>query len=71
MSPRCHVWVGKVGAALRHGLHLGLRCSNCCIGLTSLLIVIGIINVGAMAIVTVAIKAERFAPAGERVPVDP
>ncbi|MGN6804446.1 MAG: DUF2182 domain-containing protein [Trinickia sp.] len=67
MSPHCHERIGGSGAALRHGLHLGLRCSNCCIGLTALLLVAGVMNLGAMALVTVAITAERLSPVGERI----
>jgi predicted metal-binding membrane protein len=53
--------------ALRHGLSLGLRCSYCCAGLTAILFGLGIMDLRAMAIVTVAITVERLAPAGERV----
>jgi predicted metal-binding membrane protein len=55
------------GTAWRHGLRLGLHCSYCCAGLTAILLVIGVMDLRAMAIVTVAITAERLAPAGERV----
>ncbi|UHL62843.1 DUF2182 domain-containing protein [Paralcaligenes sp. KSB-10] len=54
-------------AAWRHGLRLGLRCSGCCAGLTAILLVIGVMDLRAMAVVTAAITAERLAPAGERV----
>src|SRR5436190_2116673 len=49
------------GTALRHGLRLGLRCSYCCAGLTAVLLVIGIMDLRAMAVVTGAIVAERLA----------
>ncbi len=55
------------GTAWRHGLRLGLHCSACCAGLTATLLVIGIMDLRAMAAVTAAINAERLAPAGERV----
>lgn len=67
MHTPCRDRVSSVGAALRHGLQLGVRCSNCGIGFTSLLLAFGVMNLGAMALVTVAITAERWAPAGERV----
>ena len=53
------------GTALRHGLHLGLHCSHCCAGLTAILLVIGMMDLRAMAGVTAAITLERLAPASE------
>ncbi len=55
------------GTAWRHGVRLGLHCSYCCAGLTAILLVIGVMDVRAMAVVTMAITVERLAPAGERV----
>jgi predicted metal-binding membrane protein len=55
------------GTAWRHGLRLGLRCSYSSAGLTAILLVIGFMDLRAMAVVTAAITIERFAPAGERV----
>ena len=55
------------GSAWRHGLHLGLHCYYCCAGLMTILLVIGVMDLRTMAVVTVAITAERLAPAGERV----
>ncbi len=54
------------GAAWRHGLGLGLHCSYCCAGLMTILLVTGVMDLRAMALVTAAITIERFAPAGER-----
>ena len=56
-----------VGTAWRHGLRLGLRCSQCCSGLMAILLVIGVMDLGAMAVVAAAIAVERLAPGGERV----
>ena len=53
--------------AWRHGLRLGLHCSCCCGGLTAILLVIGVMDVRAMAVVAAAITVERLAPAGDRV----
>ena len=53
--------------AWRQGLRLGLHCCYSCAGLTAVLLVIGVMDVRAMAVVTAAISAERLAPAGERV----
>jgi len=54
------------GTALRHGVRLGLHCASCCAGLTAILLVIGVMDLRAMAAVAAAIAAERLAPAGER-----
>jgi predicted metal-binding membrane protein len=56
-----------VRTALRHGLRLGLHCSCCCAGLTAILLVLGMMDLRAMAVVTAAITFERLAPGGERV----
>ena len=53
--------------AWRHGLRLGLHCSYCCAGLTAILLVIGVMDLRAMALVTAASTFERLAPAAERV----
>jgi len=55
------------GTAWRHGLRLGLHCSRCCAGLIGILLVIGVMDLRAMAVVTAAITVERLLPAGERV----
>lgn len=53
--------------ALRQGLRLGIHCSCGCAGWTAVLLVMGVMDLRAMAAVTVAITLERLAPAGERV----
>src|SRR6266480_3941575 len=53
--------------AWQHGLSLGLHCSQCCVGLMAVLLVIGVMDLRAMAVVATAITVERLAPAGERV----
>jgi predicted metal-binding membrane protein len=55
------------GAAWRHGVRLGLHCSYCCAGLMVILLVVGVMDLRAMAAVTAAITVERLAPAGERI----
>jgi predicted metal-binding membrane protein len=55
------------GTAWRHGLRLGLHCSYCCGGLMAILLVIGVMDLRAMAVVAAAITVERLAPAGARV----
>ena len=54
-------------SAWRLGLRLGLQCAACCGNLMAILLVIGVMDLRAMAVVTAAITAERLAPAGERV----
>jgi len=54
------------GAAWRHGVRLGLDCCHCCGSLMVLLLVGGVMDIGAMALVTIAVTAERFAPDGAR-----
>ena len=55
------------GAAWRHGVRLGIHCGYCCAGLMAILLVVGIMELRAMAVVTAAITVERLVPAGERV----
>jgi predicted metal-binding membrane protein len=55
----------NAGTAWRYGLRLGLHCSCSCVGLTASLLAVGMMDLRAMAVVTVAITAERVAPAGE------
>jgi predicted metal-binding membrane protein len=55
------------GTAWRQGLRFGVHCGLSCANLTAILLVIGVMDLSAMAVVTAAITAERLAPAGERV----
>jgi len=67
-APGCgRTLAADAGTAWRHGLRLGLHCSQCCAGLIAILLVIGVMNLRTMAVVAAAITAERLAPAGERV----
>jgi predicted metal-binding membrane protein len=52
------------GTAWRHGLRLGLHCAACCAGPMVILLVIGIMDLRAMALVAAAVTIERLA--GER-----
>jgi predicted metal-binding membrane protein len=54
-------------ASWRHGLRLGARCIYCCAGLNAILLTIGVMDLLAMALVMIAISAERLARAGEGV----
>lgn len=53
--------------AWRYGMRLGLHCGQCCAGLIAILLVIGVMNVGAMAVVAAAITVERLLPGAQRV----
>jgi predicted metal-binding membrane protein len=70
----CRVGIGcgrclppNVATAWRHGVRLGLHCTYCCAGLTAILLVVGVMDLRAMAVVTAAISLERLAPGGERI----
>ena len=64
-SPGVHGTLPASGA-WRLGLKLGLHCGYRCAGLTAVVLVIGVMDLRAMAAVTTAITVERFAPAGDR-----
>lgn len=63
----CHASPARTVAAWRHGLRLGLACTQCCAGQTVMLLVLGVMDLRVMATITAAITAERLAPAGSRV----
>ncbi|MEP6483161.1 MAG: DUF2182 domain-containing protein [Rudaea sp.] len=67
MTRCCETYRADAQTAWSHGLRLGAHCVHCCFGLTAVLIVIGVMNLYAMALVTIAISAERIAKHGERV----
>jgi predicted metal-binding membrane protein len=62
-----HQLPADTGTAWRHGLRLGLHCTFSCFGLIAVLLVIGVMDLTAMAVVAAAITVERLAPAGERI----
>jgi len=66
-SPGCCASPRVGGDAWRLGRKLGRQCVSCCLGPTASLLVMGVMDLRAMAVVTLAICAERLAPAGERV----
>jgi predicted metal-binding membrane protein len=47
--------------AWRHGVRLGVHCALCCSGFMIILLVVGLMNLTAMAILAVAITVERVA----------
>lgn len=57
----------REGSACMHGVRLGVHCVACCAGLTAVLLVNGMMDLRAMTLATLAITAERLAPAPESV----
>lgn len=53
-------------SAWRHGLYLGVKCSLSSAPWMGILLVSDVMDLGAMALVTVAITAERLSPKPER-----
>jgi predicted metal-binding membrane protein len=71
----CRKWPAPVDLSLanvheawHHGLRLGLHCSYSTLGLTAILLVMGVMDLRVMAVVTAAVTAERLAPARVRLP---
>lgn len=64
-APACVPAATFAGAA-RHGGCIARHCIVCCAGPTVALLVLGVMDLGAMAVVTAAIVLERLAPDGER-----
>lgn len=54
------------GSAWRLGFRLGLDCCACCAPLTAMLLVVGVMDLAAMAAATAAISLERLTPQGWR-----
>ena len=61
-----HSLRADAGTAWRHGLRLGIQCTYCCANLMVIPLVIGVMDLRAMAVATAAITLERLAPASER-----
>jgi predicted metal-binding membrane protein len=55
------------GTAWRHGVHLGLHCVHSCANLMAILLMLGAMDLRAMAVVAIAITVERLLPIGDRV----
>jgi predicted metal-binding membrane protein len=60
-------WRTGRGGAVRMGLEHGLYCLGCCWLLFVLLLPLGMMNIAAMALLTLLIFAEKMLPAGQRV----
>jgi predicted metal-binding membrane protein len=66
-SQRVRCLPADAATAWRHGLRLGLHCTYSCGTFTTILLVIGVMDLRVMALVTAAITAERLASNSERV----
>ncbi len=66
-SGRGRTLPADAGTAWKHGLRYGLHCIRCCTGLIAIFLVIGVMDLRAMAVVTAAITVERLSPSGERI----
>jgi predicted metal-binding membrane protein len=53
--------------AWRYGLHLGLQCARSSAGLTAVLLVAGMMDLGIMVAVTATITVERLGPRGAQI----
>jgi predicted metal-binding membrane protein len=66
-TPGCGVLLrADAATAWRHGVRLAFHCGRCCGNLIAVLLVLGVMDVAAMAAVTAAINAERISPNGGR-----
>ena len=63
---RGRILAADARTAWRHGIRLGVHCGLCCAGLTSVLLVVGVMDLRAMAVVAAAITIERLAPSATR-----
>src|SRR5262245_4435437 len=64
---RGHTLAADARTAWRHGLRLGIHCSLSCAGPITILVVMGVMDLRAMAVVAIAITIERRERAGETV----
>ncbi len=64
---RDHKLQADLRTAWQQGVRFGLHCGFCCANLMVILLVIGVMDLRAMAVVTAAITAERLVPGGQHV----
>jgi predicted metal-binding membrane protein len=62
-----HALPAHTRSAWRYGLRLGVHCGHCCANLMAILLVVGVMDLPAMAVVTALMTLERLAPASERI----
>jgi predicted metal-binding membrane protein len=54
----------NAGTAWRDGARLGVHCIHCCVGLTAVLLAVGVMDLRAMTAVAAASAVERLGPDG-------
>ncbi len=59
-----HGWRDGLAGAFRMGVENGLWCVGCCIGLTAALLALGMMSIGWMVLVAVAILVEKTTRVG-------
>jgi len=64
---RCRNMPADGRTAWRQGMQFGFHCGVSCANLTAILLAVGVMDLGAMTLVSAAITAERLTPSGERV----
>jgi predicted metal-binding membrane protein len=64
---RCVAPATDLRSAWRSGLRLGVHCSCCCVPQLAVLLVVGVMDIRAMAVVSGTITAERLLAAGPRI----
>lgn len=62
-------WRDGAGGALRMGIEHGVYCFGCCWLLFAILFPLGMMNIAALAAITILIFAEKVFPTGSRVSV--
>ena len=63
----CAALPANAPTAWLHGMHLGARCALCCGNLMAVLLVVGLMDLRAMAAATAAITLERLTRGGPRI----
>jgi predicted metal-binding membrane protein len=59
-----HGWRDGLGGAFRMGVENGVWCAGCCVGLTAVLLALGMMSIAWMAVIAVAIFVEKTTRAG-------
>ena len=59
-------WRGGTGGALLMGVHHGLYCVGCCVGLMTALVTLGMMSPVWMVTVALVVLFEKVLPQGER-----
>ncbi len=61
-------WASGPASGYRIGLRHGLTCLGCCWGLMAVAFVVGVVNLGWMAVLTAVVCAEKVMPRGHLLP---